>query len=46
MAPGYLLTPQEIDMELIDLGDAMEETKQIYPIQVVPDALFGWGMWA
>lgn len=30
-------------INLIDLGDAVEETRQVAPIQLVPDYLFGWG---
>lgn len=32
-----------IELELIDLGDATAETKQISPAMIYPDALFGWG---
>jgi len=33
---------RDIDLELTDIGDAMEETKQISPAPIVPDAWFGW----
>ena len=33
----------ETQLELSDLGDAMEETKQIAPILIYPDSTFGWG---
>jgi hypothetical protein len=32
-----------IEVELIDLGDATAETKQIAPVQLVPDSWYGWG---
>jgi hypothetical protein len=32
-----------MDIELMDLGDAMVETKQIAPAFLVPDSTFGWG---
>jgi hypothetical protein len=31
-------------MEIVDLGDASEETKQFAPVIEVPDSLFGWGL--
>lgn len=31
------------DLELVDLGDAMEETKQCTPVPIWPDSWFGWG---
>ena len=34
-----------VDLELLDLGDAMEETKQWGDYRIVPDALYGWGPW-
>lgn len=30
-------------IELVDLGDAMEETKQCAPMFFVPDSWFQWG---
>lgn len=30
-------------IELVDLGDAREETKQCAPAAFVPDSWFGWG---
>lgn len=33
----------ETEVELIDLGDAMEETKQCAPAFIFPDSWFGWG---
>lgn len=32
-----------MELELIDLGDATEETKQIEPVFFVPDSTFAWG---
>lgn len=29
---------------LVDLGDALEETKQFAPVIEVPDSWFGWGL--
>lgn len=31
-------------VELVDLGDAAEETKQFLPIPVFPDSTYFWGM--
>lgn len=31
-------------IELTDLGDASEETKQFLPVQVFPDSTFFWGL--
>jgi hypothetical protein len=33
----------DIDLELCDLGDAKEATKQVTPLPMVPDWIFGWG---
>lgn len=30
-------------IELVDLGDAMVETKQCSPMFFLPDSWFGWG---
>lgn len=36
--------PQLTGVELVDLGDAMKETKQCYPDPAIwPDSWFGWG---
>ena len=37
------MTENETPIELVDLGDAMEETKQIQPIMIWPDSWFQWG---
>jgi hypothetical protein len=31
-------------IELVDLGDATEETKQYMPIHVLPDSTYYWGL--
>ena len=31
-------------IELIDLGDATEETKQFLPLRVFPDSVYFWGL--
>lgn len=31
-------------IELVDLGDAAEETKQYMPMQAFPDSTYFWGM--
>lgn len=36
---------QESELEMIDLGDAVEETKQFHPAQVVIDSCCTWGNW-
>lgn len=35
--------PTEL-VELVDLGDASEETKQFLPLHVFPDSAYYWGM--
>lgn len=30
-------------LELVDLGDAAEETRQFHPIQMVQDSTLTWG---
>lgn len=36
----------DADLELIDLGDACEETKQPSPFHDVKDTAFTWTWWA
>lgn len=31
------------ELELVDLGDATEETKQCAPLALFPDSWYGWG---
>lgn len=31
-------------IELVDLGDATEETKQLFPLHVFPDSTWFWGL--
>ena len=31
-------------IELVDLGDVLEETKQYVPIPVFPDNVYFWGL--
>jgi hypothetical protein len=31
-------------IELVDLGDAAEETKQFQPVPVFPDSTYFWGL--
>jgi hypothetical protein len=31
-------------IELVDLGDAAEETKQFLPVPVFPDSTYFWGL--
>jgi hypothetical protein len=33
-------------IEMIDLGNAMVETKQPHPFQQVPDSCCSWTIWA
>ena len=34
---------KKMKIELIDLGDAIEETKQCAPLAFLPDSWFQWG---
>lgn len=36
---------ESMNLELIDLGDAAEETRQFHPAQVVIDSCCTWGNW-
>ncbi|HWK50302.1 MAG TPA: hypothetical protein VNR40_10475 [Steroidobacter sp.] len=31
-------------IELVDLGNAAEETKQLFPLHVLPDSTYFWGL--
>lgn len=31
-------------IELVDLGDASEETKQFLPLRIFPDSAYFWGL--
>ena len=32
-------------LDFVELGDAMEETRQISPVPVYRDSVFGYGEW-
>jgi hypothetical protein len=36
------MTENETPLDLLDLGDAIDQTKQISPAPIVPDNWFGW----
>lgn len=36
---------EDNDLELVDLGDACEETRQYSPWPIWVDSVFGWGEW-